>query len=195
MDDSINKRQWYGINPIGNMTKRIRLFSTVRVSLLDTNTYEVVEPLYDQAAEYKEDIARAMSSFKTPEYPTHNLMHYFSLPENKQMEDSIKSKIQSALPTVQAVQKKLYAALDLTMTSDLTSDEFIAFREQIETQYRDGWGAEFELSNIPTDRGDTVCLRLYHQDIEFYTAEEFNLMYGRIDETDYDKDIGPTFKS
>lgn len=87
------------------------------------------------------------------------------------MERSIRQKIQSACVTVEASGPILYARLDLSMTADLTGDELDAFTAQMESQYRDGWGAEFELQTIQTEKGG-ICLRLWSDDIEFFTAAE-----------------------
>ena len=59
--------------------------------------------------------------------------------------------------------------LDLEMTEDLTVSELEAFTEQIESQYRDGWGAEVEIMNIPTADG-AVYLRLWHDGVAFFTG-------------------------
>lgn len=150
-----------------------RLYSTIRVGLVDADTNETIENLYDDATQFCDDIGRAMAEFKTPKYPTNNLMEYFSLPDNKQMKKSIKQKIQLAYPTVCASDKTLYAALDLSMSADLSVEEFKIFAEQIKSQYWDGWGAEFESSNILTRSKDVIYLRLYHPEIEFYTADYF----------------------
>ena len=124
------------------------LYSTICATRVDAETGEAIEPLYDEAGTYCEVIARQMEAFRTKEYPTDDLMRYFCLPNSPQTETSIKSKIRSAHVTVEAVGKNLYGKLKLDMTADLTSRELEAFTRQIEVQYRDGWGAEFELLDI-----------------------------------------------
>ena len=73
-----------------------RLYSTVRVSLVDINTNEVIEALYDEAAQYEKCIASAMAAFQTDLHPTNNLMAYFELPDNTADENRIKQKVLSA---------------------------------------------------------------------------------------------------
>lgn len=153
-----------------------RLYSTIRAILVDEETNETVEALYDEAAKYQADIAREMAAFRTTEYPTNNLMAYFELPDDPDMEKRIKQKVRAARPTVQAEADTLYGVLELELTEDLTDQEFLCFIEQIRSQYRDGWGAEFEMLNIHTDSKDMVTLCLYHPDIEFYTADAFDRM-------------------
>ena len=85
------------------------------------------------------------------------------------MEAEIRRKIRSAHVTVEASGDLLYARLDLDMTEDLTVSELEAFTEQVELQYRDSWGAEVEIMNIPT-AGGAVYLRLWHDGIAFFTG-------------------------
>lgn len=143
------------------------LFSTIRVGRVDSETGEVVEALYDQAASYQEAISLGMETFSTEEYLSNDLMRYFKLPDNPQVEATIKEKIRSARVTVEAVGETLFARLDLDMAADLTIQESAALIEQIKFQYRDGWGAEFELQTIQTENG-AVCLRLWHDDVSFF---------------------------
>lgn len=151
------------------------LYSTVLVCLIDAESDEVEEALYDEAAQYREDIARSMESFQTDEYPQNNLMTYFELPDEPEIEARIRQKVKTARPTVQSSGTILYASLDLELSDDLTEDELLAFVEQIRSQYRDGWGAEFELQTIESGT-DRVCLCLYHSDMEFYTASAFEAL-------------------
>lgn len=160
--------------PTAGLLKNPRLYSTVRVSLIDVETNEVIESLYDEAAQYEKNIAREMASFQTDLHPTNNLMAYFELPDNPAAESRIKEKVLSACPTVCAVGKELYAALDLELKDDLTDTELCIFTEQIQSQYEYGWGAEFEERNILTNAGETVSLRLFHSDIDFWTASKFD---------------------
>lgn len=153
-----------------------QIISTVRVNLIDTKTNETIEELYDEAAEYREDIAYTMARFTTEKYPYSDLMKYFELPQDKQMEKSIKYKIQTATPTVFSVRKTLYAALNLELSDDLTAEEYKAFIEWLQVQYRDGWGAALEMKDIQTTGTDAVRIRLYHEEMVFYTGEEFNSM-------------------
>ena len=168
-----------------------RLYSTVRVSLVDIGTNEVLESLYDEAGEYEKCIASKMAVFQTDSYPTNNLMNYFELPDNAIAENRIKHKVRSACPTVCAVGQTLYAVLKLELTDDLTDTELHIFANQIRSQYEYGWGAEFEQQNILTETGETVCLRLFHNDIEFYTASVFEKFY--LNEHNLSEEAPPAF--
>ena len=145
------------------------LYSTIFVCSVDPKSGELVDALYDIAAPYQEAISKSLKSFHTRKYPDNNLMRYFKLTDNPQMEASIKGKIRSAYVDVEAWGELLYARLDLDMTADLTFEELDAFTEQIEVQYRDGWGEAFELLNIPAGE-EAVFLRLWHDEISFLTG-------------------------
>ena len=152
------------------------LYSTVHAALVDNMEGEVIEALYDNAGQYQEAISRSMATFHAEGYLGNDLMRYFKLPDDPKMEQSIKSKVESACVTVEASGAILYARLDLSMSADLTHDELDAFTDQIESQYRDGWGAEFELLTIPAGK-EAVCLRLGHDDVTFFTAAEKNRFF------------------
>ena len=145
------------------------LYSTIRACRVDSETGETVEALYDEAGQYCEVFARSLDAFCTDEYPANDLMLYLHWPDDPQMEAAIRHKIHSAHITVEACGTTLYGKLELNMTEDLTVTELEAFTEQVECQYRDGWGAEFELITIPTS-DEPVYLRLWHEDIAFFTS-------------------------
>ena len=133
---------------------------------------EVAEALYDHASCYEQDIAQAMKDFHTEQYPSTDLMQYFSL-SNKRLETAIKSKVLSAHPTVHVEEKILYAVLELQMMKDLTVEEFTSFVKQIARQYETGWGKKLEYHDIKAKNSDVVSIRLYHDNINFFTGEAF----------------------
>lgn len=155
--------------PMSGLIDNPSLYSTIRAGIIDQGTDETKEPLYDSAAKYCTEIAQALASFYTADYPTNDLMQYFSIPEDLAMEAAIKAKIRSAHVTVEAAGELLYARLDLDMAADLTVTELEAFAEQIEAQYQEGWGGKLELFNIPT-QSNLLCLRLWHDELIFFTG-------------------------
>lgn len=158
--------------PMSGLIENPKLYSTIRVSLMEKEGGEVAEALYDYAACYEQDIAQAMKDFHTEQYPSTDLMQYFSLP-NKRLETAIRSKVLSAHPTVHAEGKILYAVLELQMAKDLTVEEFTSFVKQIARQYETGWGEKLEYHDIKAKNSDVVSIRLYHDDIKFFTGEAF----------------------
>lgn len=150
--------------------------STIAVTLLDAGADEeenVKEALYDMAGRYVDDIRLFMSKFCPLEYPSQNLMEYFTLPGLAAVEASIRGKVKLAIPSVYADGEKLYGVMRLTMTADLTNGELELFKQQIEKQYADGWGGLLEETDIPTACGDMICVRLWQDDMEFYPGQKF----------------------
>lgn len=82
--------------PMSGLIENPKLYSTIRVSLMEKEGGEVDEALYDYAACYEQDIAQAMKDFHTEQYPSTDLMQYFSL-SNKRLETAIRSKVLSAI--------------------------------------------------------------------------------------------------
>lgn len=147
--------------------------STLFAVLLDPDSDDVLEPLYDKAGKYTADIQAFMAGFTPEEYPSNNLMAYFSLPGLSAVEASIRQKVRSAVPSVYADGDQLYTVLKLEMTADLTNGELELFEAQIEKQYEKGWGGALEEASIATVCGDKIVLCLWHSDIEFYEAGVF----------------------
>ena len=145
------------------------LYSTIHAGQVDPKTGEAAEALYGEAAQYYGAIVQGLNAFQTKDYPTGNLMRYLRWPDDPQTEAAIRRKVRSAHVTVETSGDLLYARLDLDMTADLTVPELEAFVEQIASQYRDGWGAELEMKDIPTPDG-AVYLRLWHEGVTFFTG-------------------------
>ena len=167
-----------------------RLYSTIRVCLKDRNSDGIPDALYDKAAEYATAINEAITSFGTDKYWGNDLFNHFSLPGDYQTEKAIRGKILGASLSVHPVGDALFAALDLKMTQDLTAAELEKFTGQIETQFRDGWGAEFELKDIPVDSENAVFLRLHHDELEFYTADKFSAIAEKLINAEHEKHAG-----
>lgn len=159
--------------PMSGLIDNPKLYSTLRLNLMEGDTLEAQEALYDSGVCYYQDIVQEMKNFHTDEYPTNNLMQYFSLPYDKKREKIIKQKILSAYPTVQAEGNSLYAVLELNMVKDLTVSELHDFTEQIAYQYEYGWGEALEYHNFKTQNSDHITVRLYHSDIKFATGMVF----------------------
>jgi len=163
-------------NRMSDLINNPRIYSTVQVCLVERDSLEVTDNLYGEAAQYKDDIALAISRIRCEHYPYNDLMKYFRC-EDKGLEASIKDKIQSAIITVRSREDTLYAAVDLDMAADLTEDEYEALQVHLEDEYDSGWGAEFALVNIETSSSEVVCMRLSHANLTFYTGAEFEAIF------------------
>lgn len=162
--------------PMSGLIQNPRLYSPLYVCLVDQESREVTEALYDHAAEYCGAVRDALAGFRTEEHPSTDLMLYFSLPDDPGMGHAIRRKIQSANLSARTEGELLYAELALEMAEDLTADELEAFGRQIESQYRDGIGAELELHDFPTDNSELICIRLAHDGLTFITGSAFEQM-------------------
>lgn len=144
------------------------LLSTIYACQVDPATGEVIDVLYDKAGKYCEVISKAIRDFHTHEYPTNDLMRYFKVPDDPGMETAVREKVRSAHVGVAAVGDTLYAGLRLDLAADLTPDEMAVFTEQIGSQYRDGWGAQFEILDIPAGE-EGVAVRFWQDSVAFCT--------------------------
>jgi len=93
-------------------------------------------------------------------------MTYFSLRGQRKMAKVIRSKVHAARMDVCSIGDTLYAAVDLELSEDLTKEELIAFTEQLEDQFKHGWGAEFELVDIPVAGGKEIAAWLDHSGLD-----------------------------
>lgn len=69
--------------PMSGLIDNPKLYSTLRLNLMEGDTLEAQEALYDSGVCYYQDIVQEMKNFHTDEYPTNDLMQYFSLPYDK----------------------------------------------------------------------------------------------------------------
>ncbi|MCI9333105.1 MAG: hypothetical protein HFG05_13220 [Oscillibacter sp.] len=156
-----------------DQNKSIRLTSPIWVSVWeDGGSGTPDECICDLAAQYETEIAHALRDFLFQSFQSDDLMIRFSLPENKALESKIRAKIQAAPLSVCTMEDRLYAAVDLELTSELTEDELDSFIQQVQTQFRDDWGAEFETIGIPAAEGGVVCARLFHDGLSFSCEEQ-----------------------
>ncbi len=148
-----------------------RLVSPIWVSIQEAGDECGADCIYDEAAQYVQDIICAMQEFRTEEYPSSNLMNYFSLPNDPEMETAIREKVRAAQLSACVICDRLYSAVDLDLSADLTKEEVIALTEQLETQFTDGWGAEFEVVNIPVAGNMEIAARIGNMELDLCPVE------------------------
>lgn len=162
-----------------------QILSPLYVGVLD-ELGETGDCLYDTAVQYRDVISQAFSNFKTAEYPSPNLMRYFSWPSDYYMENQIRSKIETAFLTAVVENGRLCSCLNLELDSPLSYEESLVLQEQMEKQYRDGWGEAFELQDIRASAGESIYARLYHDgdmQMRFISStSEADMMRGTADE-------------
>ena len=142
------------------------LLSPLCVGVFDQEYGGSPECLYDSPIEYENDIREALHEFLRKVYSGNDLMACFSLPDAREMEAAIRSKVRSACLDVRVIDERLYAAVKVETSVDLTEEELDALAEQVEIQYRDGWGSAFNLEKIPTSQGDLIYASPYYYGFE-----------------------------
>ena len=60
--------------PMSGLIDNPKLYSTLRLNLMEGDTLEAQEALYDSGVCYYQDIVQEMKNFHTDEYPTNDLM-------------------------------------------------------------------------------------------------------------------------
>ena len=151
-----------------------RIYAPMYVCLLDQESHEVEEALYEKAAQYCADIQQAMKTYSSGM----DLMGSFTIPDEPEQEKAIQEKIESAHLSAEAHGDSIYSVLELSMKEDLTVSELNSFIQQIETQYTDGIGVKLELMDIAASNGDMICIRLSHDSLYFMTGTAFETMKG-----------------
>ena len=139
------------------------------MSVIDQETGQIPECLYDNAVQYADDISRTLHEFFSR--PEHDIMTNFTLPGAPETEAALRAKIHAVRLSAKAVGSSLYAELTMELTGDLTSEELGCLLTQIEEQCRNGFGEDFELIDIPTVQGDVVAARLGHDGLGFYSDQ------------------------
>lgn len=143
-----------------------RFYSPIWVSVIDQETGQIPECLYDNAVQYADDINRALHEFFS--HPEHDIMTNFTLPGAPETEAALRAKVHAVRLSAKAIGSSLYAELTLELTGDLTGDELDCLLTQIKDQCRNGFGEDFELLDILTAQGDVVAARLGHDGLGFY---------------------------
>ncbi|WP_300345929.1 hypothetical protein [uncultured Oscillibacter sp.] len=99
-------------------------------------------------------------------------MPRLSLPDEPEMEAALRAKVHTARLSTCTSEDRLYAAVELELSSSLTPEEQTSFEEALERQYNGVFGEEVELLKIFTEQGVELCARLCHDGLEFFYQEE-----------------------
>lgn len=149
----------------------IRIFSPIWVGVVDQEYGEIPECLYDTGTEYEQDIRTAIRNFLAHAVPDGDLMNGFSLPQDPETEAAVRAKVHAARLDVCVEEGSLCAVVDVECADVLSGEELEALLDHIEGQYRDGWGADFELTDIPTAQGELIFARMYNDCLTFRAEE------------------------
>ena len=86
-----------------------------------------------------------------------NLMQYYH------EDDSVRSKVVSAVPSVEICGNKLCGCMNVELREPLNEGEQAALCDYISGQYSDGWGEGFEQRDIRVDDG-TLAVHFWQED-------------------------------
>ena len=78
-------------------------------------------------------------------------------------DDSVRSKVVSAVPSVEICGNKLCGCMNVELKETLLDDEQTVLCNYISGQYSDGWGEGFEQRNIRVDDG-TLAVHFWQED-------------------------------
>lgn len=146
-----------------------RILSPIWVSVREAGTSDTPDCIYDKAARYEQDVCRALQEFQS--LPGNDFMSRLSMPEDPEMEAAIRGKIQDAQIRAYAIGESLYASLELGLSASLTEEELDALTDQLEEQYQNGLGAEFELLCILTAEGEDLAVRLGNSELYLFPSD------------------------
>lgn len=149
-----------------------RIFSPIWVSIGEMEEYWSPECLYDRSAPFEQHIRSALQKFHSEPSDGIDLMKYFSWPSDREMNYAVRLKIRAARLSVCAVGETAYAVVDLATTAELTEEEWDVFTRQLEYQYQDGWGSEFEATDIPIGQNKMILARLCCEGLIYCCTEE-----------------------
>ena len=151
-----------------------KLISSIWVSVREAGDNGSPDCLYDQSAPYEQDIRRILNGLPSEKFPSTDLMTYFSLPDHPEMEALIRSRVRAAPLRIQSIGNTLCAVVEPELSAPLEEEALTAFAGQLEYQFQEGWGAEFEVASTITAQGDEeVCARLCREGIRVFTSEEY----------------------
>lgn len=124
--------------------------SDLHICINDAKTHDLNEALYDDAAQYLEDIKKGLEQSPIPDYPDNNLLH------NKPHWFS--GKIESIIPTVAAFEGSLHCLTTVNLLDELTENEYDTLIDFIESEYATGWGNDMDYYPIPIESDPSQVL-------------------------------------
>lgn len=141
---------------------------------------ELYESDASELTQYSEQIQDAIEKDQARDIDT--MAMYFWC-HNPKLNDSIQSKLLTAVWGVEEIRGQLYGRVEVTSTVPLTAEETAAMKAWIIGQNSDGLGEGFEQRPIETDYGDIyVHFRNSGSDYFLSTTEELNLDLAQSDQ-------------
>ena len=148
-------------------------------SVTDENG-ELYESDASELTQYSEQIQDAVEKDQARDIDT--MAMYFWC-HNPKLNDSIQSKLLTAVWGVEEIRGQLYGRVEVTSTVPLTAEETAAMKAWISGQNSDGLGEGFEQRPIETDYGD-IYVHFWNSGSDYFlsTTEELNLDLAQSDQ-------------
>ena len=141
---------------------------------------ELYESDASELTQYSEQIQDAVEKDQARDIDT--MAMYFWC-HNPKLNDSIQSKLLTAVWGVEEIRGQLYGRVEVTSTVPLTAEETAAMKAWISGQNSDGLGEGFEQRPIETDYGD-IYVHFWNSGSDYFlsTTEELNLDLAQSDQ-------------
>lgn len=141
---------------------------------------ELYESDASELTQYSEQIQDAIEKDQARDIDT--MAMYFWC-HNPKLNDSIQSKLLTAVWGVEEIRGQLYGRVEVTSTVPLTAEETAAMKAWISGQNSDGLGEGFEQRPIKTDYGD-IYVHFWNSGSDYFlsTTEELNLDLAQSDQ-------------
>lgn len=141
---------------------------------------ELYESDASELTQYSEQIQDAIEKDQARDIDT--MAMYFWC-HNPKLNDSIQSKLLTAVWGVEEIRGQLYGRVEVTSTVPLTAEETAAMKAWISGQNSDGLGEGFEQRPIETDYGD-IYVHFWNSGSDYFlsTTEELNLDLAQSDQ-------------
>ena len=116
---------------------------------------------------YQNQIMAELVKSRMPEEAERGLMHWYG------KADSIKTKVRSAVFTVEERDRQLWGVAECRVAGELSAAELDTLKKYITGQAADGWGEHFEQCEILVDGGSELYVHLWNsEDWSIQTEQE-----------------------
>ena len=149
-----------------------KLYMPLTAELYERSVYGDLEPESTELdgralRSYKDQIIAELVKDRMPEEAERGLMHWYG------KADSIKTKVRSAVFTVEERDRQLWGVAECRVAGELSAAELDTLKKYITGQAADGWGEHFEQCEILVDGGSELYVHLWNsEDWSIQTEQE-----------------------
>ena len=150
----------------------LKLYMPLTAELYERSEYGDWEPESTELngsalRSYQNQIMAELVKSRMPEEAERGLMHWYG------KADSIKTKVRSAVFTVEERDRQLWGVAECRVAGELSAAELDTLKKYITGQAADGWGEHFEQCEILVDGGSELYVHLWNsEDWSIQTEQE-----------------------